>query len=410
MNLTASCKAKVSDFGFDLVAIAPAGPSPDHERYVQWLEAGYAGEMGYLATHTDLKADPRELQADAKSIILVGLNYAQPIDPALRADPSRGQIASYALGDDYHDVMRKALIELDGWLGGQVGRSTRGRVFVDSAPLLERSWAMQARMGFIGKNTCLINPDIGSWLFLGGLLAPEVLDYDEPPEWQQSTTNSQQPTANEKRTTHHAPRTTISRHFAGGRIGTCGRCTRCLDVCPTSALVSPYELDARLCISYLTIELRDEIPVELRPQIGNWVFGCDLCQDICPWNRKAPAAHHPRLQPHPDRIAPPLLDLLALDQEAFARRFRGSAVKRAKWEGFMRNVCVAAGNWRDPAALPGLEHHLFESPPLVASHAAWALGELVGCVGRQALENGWGDLMEPVVKSSIEVALTQRLK
>ncbi len=205
MNLTAPLKARARDLGFDLITIAPVGPSPDHERYVRWLEAGYAGEMGYLAKHTDLKVDPRLLLPEAKSVVLVGLNYAQPLDPALHADPSRGQIASYALGDDYHRMMRKTLIELDGWLRGQVGRGTYGRVFVDSAPMLERSWAMHAGMGFIGKNTCLINPGIGSWLFLGGILVPEVLDYDEPPakkgtkrgQNQQSTVNNQQSTKNE---------------------------------------------------------------------------------------------------------------------------------------------------------------------------------------------------------------------
>ena len=376
MNLAISLKAKARDLGFDLVAITPAGPSPDHERYVRWLDAGYAGEMGYLARHTGLKADPRRLLPEAKSVVLVGLDYAQTSDPALRADRSRGQIAAYALGDDYHKLMRKALIELDGWLRAKVGRSRQGRVFVDSAPVLERSWARQAGLGFIGKNTCLINPGVGSWFFLGGLLAPEILDYDLPP-------NPQSPS--------------------------CGACTRCLDVCPTGALVSAHELDARRCISYLTIELRGEIPVELRPQMGNWVFGCDLCQDVCPWNRKAPPARPPRLQPHPDRLARPLLDLLALDQEAFARRFRGSAVKRAKWTGFMRNVCVAAGNWGDPATLPGLERHLFESPPLVAVHAAWALGRLRGASGKKALARAWVEMADLGVKSSIGAALKQAL-
>jgi epoxyqueuosine reductase len=197
----------------------------------------------------------------------------------------------------------------------------------------------------------------------------------------------------------------MSYRFADGRSGTCGNCIRCLDVCPTNALVSPFELDARRCISYLTIELRGEIPVELRSQIGNWVFGCDLCQDVCPWNRKAITTNHPRLQPHLDRIAPLLLDLLALDQDAFADRFRGSAVKRAKWEGFMRNVCVATGNWGDPVALPELERHLFESPPLVASHAAWALGQLRDDAGRSILQRAWERSTEVAVRSSIAQAL-----
>ena len=390
------------------------------------------GRWAISPKHSTLKSDPRQLQPEAQSVIVVGLNYAQLPDPALRADPSRGQIASYALGDDYHRMMRKALIELDGWLRAQVGRSSRGRVFVDSAPMLERSWAMQAGIGFIGKNTCLINPGIGSWLFLGGLIVPEVLIYDEPPveeketrgrgaplrqtqgrllrspaargAEQQATINSQHPTTNEKHKTQY-PTSMTSWHFADGRSGTCGQCVRCLDVCPTGALVSPFELDARRCISYLTIELRNEIPVEYRSQMGNWVFGCDLCQDVCPWNRRAPATRHPRLQPHPDRIAPPLLDLLTLNQEAFADRFRGSAVKRAKWVGFMRNVCVATGNWGDPVALPELERHLYESPAPVASPAAWALGQLRDGAGRSILQRAWERCTDHSVKASIAQAL-----
>lgn len=377
MDLAIALKAKAHDLGFDLAAIAPAGPSPDHTHYERWIAAGYAGAMDYLARHSPAKADPRLLLPAARSLLLVGLNYAAAPHPALRRDPSRGQIAAYALGDDYHDLMRAALIELDGWLRAQSGRPEPGRVFVDSAPVLERAWAQQAGLGFIAKNTCLIHPRLGSWLFLGGLLAPEALAPDPPPlaiaadagpAWQ----------------------------FTGGGVGTCGRCTRCLDICPTAAFVAPGRLDARRCISYLTIELRGEIPPALRPQIGNWVFGCDLCQDVCPWNRNAAPARHPRLQPHADRLAPPLLDLLALDQAAFSARFRGSAVKRAKWTGFMRNVCVAAGNWGDPAALPALRHHLHSGPPLVAQHAAWALAQLRGAAGRQTLIRAAAEEQGPV--------------
>ncbi|MCO6452355.1 MAG: DUF1730 domain-containing protein [Caldilineales bacterium] len=379
-------KAKAIDLGFDLAAIAPIGPSPDYERYARWIEAGYAGEMGYLVRHAPLKADPRLLLPAAQSLILVALNYAHPVDAALRADPSRGQIAAYALGNDYHDIMRAALIELDGWLRAQTGRSTHGRAFVDSAPVLERSWAMQAGLGFIGKNACLINPGQGSFFFLGGLLVPEALAYDEPPE-ELPVSGSRLKVETDVISTFDLQPSPANPawQFADDRIGTCGACTRCLDICPTGALVSPWELDARLCISYLTIELRGAIPLELRPRLGNWVFGCDLCQDVCPWNRDAPPASHPRLQPEPDRLAPPLLELLALDRDSFARRFRGSAVKRAKWEGFMRNVCVAAGNWGDPAAAELLTFHLNESPEPIASHAAWALAQLRGDAGRPAL-------------------------
>ena len=392
MTLTSALKAKARDLGFDLVAIAPAGPGPDYDRYLRWVEAGYAGEMGYLARHAPLKADPRSLLPDARSLVMVGLSYAWPVDPALRADPSRGQIAAYALGDDYHHVMRQRLIELDEWLRNQTGRSTPGRACVDSAPLLERSWAMQASLGFIGKNTCLIHPGLGSWLFLGALLVPEALEYDEAPRM----INQGQWT-----TTALHPQSTIRNPQS--KILTCGRCTRCLDACPTGAFVSAYTLDARRCISYLTIELRGEIPLALRPLMGNWVFGCDLCQDVCPWNRRVPASSPHRLL----ASSPPLLDLLTLDRDAFAQRFDHSPVLRARWEGFMRNVCVAAGNWGDPAAAPALTHHLRQSPPLVASHAAWALGQLRDGAGKKALSQAQRQVAEPVVLAAIAQALNE---
>jgi epoxyqueuosine reductase len=387
MNLSHAVKAQARALGFDLVAIAPAGPSPDWDRYQAWIQRGWAGEMGYLARHLPLKRDVRALAPDARALILVGLNYAHHLDPALLQDPSRGRISLYALGRDYHKIMRKALIELDRWLAAQSGRSTRGRVFVDSAPVLERSWAARAGLGFIGKNTCLIHPRLGSWLFLGGLLVPEALSPDPAPGLER-----------------HA-RPDARWRFADGGMGTCGACTRCLDVCPTDALVAPRQLDARLCISYLTIEQRGPIPPALRPKLGNWVFGCDLCQEVCPWNRKAPPASHPQLQPHPDRIAPPLLDLLALDETGFQRRFAGSPVMRARWRGFMRNVCVAAGNWGDPAAADALAHHLWHSPLLVAEHAAWALARLRQHAGYPHLDDALTRIEDPARQAVIRRAI-----
>ncbi|NOZ72143.1 MAG: DUF1730 domain-containing protein [Chloroflexi bacterium] len=389
-TLTKQIKQKARELGFDLVGIAAVGPAPDLDRYRQWLAAGYAGEMDYLARHTELKADPRQLLAEARSIILVGLNYGQAIVPELRQDPARGQIASYALGSDYHRLMRKSLIVLDQWLAAKTGRASRGRVFVDSAPLLERSWGKQAGLGFIGKNTCLIHPQLGSYFFLGGLLTPERLIYDTPPTLEPTPTAGMGPWW----------------HFREGNSATCGRCTRCLQKCPTGALVEPGLLDARQCISYLTIEFRGEIPQALRSRMGNWVFGCDVCQDVCPWNRRAPTTSHPRLQPHPDRIAPPLLELLALSESDFEQRFRGSAVRRARWQGFMRNVCVAAGNWGDEAALEGLSHHLYHSPPLVANHAAWALARLRGGKGRAVLETALAHSLSPSLRAYVQRTLS----
>ena len=368
MELQRSLKAQARALGFDVVAIAPVGPSPHWEAYQAWVQQGYEGEMAYLARHLPLKRDPRAWFPQARSLILVGLNYAQHLDPALLQDPSRGRISIYALGRDYHKIMRRALIQLDQWLAARTGRHSRGRVFVDSSPVLERAWAERAGIGFIGKNTCLIHPHWGSWLFLGGLLVPEALPFDPPPERHPP-----------------GPHPDWVWHFPQGVTGTCGACTRCLQACPTGAFIAPRQLDARRCLSYLTIELRGPIPEPLRPHLGNWVFGCDLCQDPCPWNRRAQPASHPQLQPHPDRIAPPLLELLAMDEEAFQKRFAGSPVMRAKWAGFLRNVCVAAGNWGDPLAAEALTEHVWHSPPLVAEHAAWALARLRHQAGRKSL-------------------------
>ena len=390
MNLTQVIKEHALELGFDLVAIAAVGPSPDWERYRKWIAAGMGGEMHYLISHALPKQDPRQLLPQARTIILVALNYAQQIDPALQEDPSRGRISLYALGKDYHKIMRKALIRLDRRLAALSGRSSQGRVFVDSAPMLERSWASRAGLGFIGKNTCLIHPREGSWLFLGGLLVPERLSPDPQP-----------------RVLNSPVQPDWQWHFADEHIGTCGACSRCLDVCPTQALQAARQLDARRCISYLTIEQPGPIPQELRPRLGNWVFGCDLCQEVCPWNRKTSLASHPKLQPHPDRIAPPLLDLLAMDEADFRARFAGSPVMRAKWQGFLRNVCVAAGNWGDPATLPLLEWHLWQSPLLVAEHAAWALAQLRGDVGRPVLTRAW-ESIEDDRWELVQRALTDR--
>lgn len=375
--------------GFDLLGITPAGPSPRYAAYRAWLAAGYAGEMAYLHRHDALKVDVRALLPSARSVILVGLNYRQAHIKHRRQDPSRGQIASYALGRDYHTLMRKALIRLDKALAARSGRTTRGRAFVDSAPVLERSWGEQAGLGFVGKNTCLIHPRLGSQFFIGGLLVPELLAYDLPPAALPSAT----PGA--------APRW----RFAGGDTGTCGRCRRCLDACPTRAFVDDYTLDARQCISYLTIEYKGSIPLPLREAMGNWIFGCDICQDVCPWNQRRPAATHPQLQAFRERLAPPLQDLLALSEEDFNKTFQGSALRRTGWQRLMRNICVAAGNWGDPVLAPLLTHHLHKSPPLVAEHAAWALGRLREGAGQAPLQAAQGRTLSPPVQEAIAQAL-----
>lgn len=363
--------------GFDLAGIAPAGPSPDFARFERWLAAGYDGEMAYLARRAVERADPRTLLPEARSVIVLGASYfTHELPAALRTDPSRGLLASYAWGQDYHDVLRPLLFRLDAAIRAASGRTTLGQAYVDSGPVLERSWAQETGLGFIGKNTCLIAPRLGSWLFLAVLLVPEEVAGVTYQARGRKSQVAEPPPLTPAAPLPHSP-----------SLRTCGNCTRCLDVCPTRAFPAPHVLDARRCISYLTIELRGPIPHELRPQMGNWVFGCDLCQVVCPYNRRfAQPSRLAALQPKPEMAAPRLLDLLALDEAGFRQRFRGSPVLRAKRRGLLRNVCVALGNWGDPTAVPGLMEALHDSEPLVRGHAAWALGQIATPASRQALK------------------------
>ncbi|MEJ2210289.1 MAG: tRNA epoxyqueuosine(34) reductase QueG, partial [Anaerolineae bacterium] len=289
----------------------------------------------------------------------------------LRDDASRGVIASYAWGPDYHDLMLPRLEEL----AAVPGQPAAHRAYVDTGPLLERALAAAGGLGFIGRNTNLIHPRLGSWLFLGEIL----MDVDLPPM-------------------------AVSESEAAG---TCGRCTRCLQACPTGAFAAPYVLDARRCISYLTIELKGPIPRELRPLVGNRIFGCDICQEVCPWNRRfaRPSDPPPWPAPPPEAMAPPLLELLALDEEAFRRRFAGSPIRRAKRRGLLRNVAVALGNWGHPAAVPGLVRALGDAEPLVRGHAAWALGRIGTPPARRALAQALPAEGDDWVREEIGAAL-----
>jgi epoxyqueuosine reductase len=342
--------AQAHRLGFDLAGIAPVGPPAGLDRYRAWLEQDYHSEMAYLARPEAVAArgDPARLLPGVRSVVVVGVNYyTGPPPPALGNDPSRGLIARYAWGDDYHDVLVPRLRQLAAWLEAETGKPVAHRAYADTGPLLEREMAARAGLGFVGKNTALIHPRLGSWLFLGELL----LDVD------------------------------IVGGEVVGRESTpaswCGRCTRCLDACPTGALVAPYVLDARRCLSYLTIELKGPIPAGLRPLLGNRIFGCDVCQEVCPWNRRfARPSGEAAFQPRPDSMTPRLLDLMALDDDGFRRRFRGSAVMRAKRRGLLHNVAVALANWGDPAAVPALNRALGDAEPLIREHAAWALSRI----------------------------------
>ena len=347
MTLATRLKQQALALGFDLVGICPARPSAHADFYARWVQAGYAAEMAYLVRRVEERRDPRSLLPNCRSILVVGLNSFLPDEkPTV---PGQGLIARYARRDDYHEPMKRRLLALLNWLATETGRSpaSLGRAYVDTGPLLERELAMRAGLGWMGKNGCLINPRFGSWLLLGELLLEIELQPDEP--------------------------------WATAR---CGTCTRCLDACPTGALVEPHLLDARRCIAYLTIELKGAIPEELRPLLGQRIFGCDLCQEVCPWNRRfSQPGRDPAFQPRPDLISPSLLELMALDENGFRRRFRGSPITRAKRRGLLRNVAVALGNWGDPAALPALAEALSDPEPLVREHAAWALERIGGGEG-----------------------------
>ncbi len=381
-------KRRAIELGFDRVGIAQVDESPTAHAFLRWLERGYAGAMHYLQRDPQRRVDPRVIMPEARSIIVVARNYWVPVaDPALLSDPSRGRISRYAWGRDYHDVLRPRLFALDAFLRELSGRTTYGRAYVDTGPVLERAWAARAGLGFVGKNTCLIVPRLGSWVFLGVLLVPEVLEPDptpvraasDPPVWV----------------------------WPDGTRGTCGRCQRCLSACPTQAFTGPYELDARRCISYLTIEWRGPIPREIRPAMGNWIFGCDQCQEVCPWNRAfARPTEEPAFQAHPERMAPRLLDLLKLGEEAFRERFRKTPLWRARRRGILRNACVAVGNWGDPRALPELRRVLEEEPePLIRGHCAWALGRIGTPAARDVLLRAWEREEDAYVQEEIQEAL-----
>jgi epoxyqueuosine reductase len=337
------------EYGFDLVGVAPAGPAPGAAAFLNWLSAGYAGEMAYLARDPQRRLDPREVLPGTRSVLLVGVSYdtlAIPHD--LLRDPSRGRIARYAWGADYHEVITPRLRALGERL------AALSRAYVDTGPVLERAWAARCGLGFIGNNTCLIHRQRGSFLFLGAVLLGEEIESDADIP------------------THAAP----TRAQAG-----CGRCTRCLVACPTQAFPAPGVLDARRCISYLTIELKGSIPVHLRPLMGNWVFGCDVCQDVCPYVRRYSRATTERAFYPPDieRAAPRLLDLLSLGWVDFNTHYRHTPLARAKRRGLVRNACVAAGNWGNSEALqalPLLTRCLNDEEALVREHAAWAIARI----------------------------------
>ncbi len=350
MDLSERITGRAIELGFDLVGIVPAGLAPHARAYADWIAAGYAGELAYMTRDPERRSDLRRVLPGAQSVIVVGLSYYTiDLPNEVKNDPSRGLISRYAWGVDYHDLMTPRLKELAEFVNGEIAQA---RVYVDTGPVLERDWALSAGLGFIGKNTCLINPQMGSWLFLGVIITTADLTPD-------SSVIPRRRSA--------APRNDMS-------IG-CGTCVRCQIACPTNAFPQPYVLDARRCISYLTIELKGSIPLELRPLLGNRIFGCDICQDVCPWPARfaTPTKERAFFAAEIDRAAPSLIELALLSEEAFKQRFAGTPILRSKRRGLLRNVAVALGNWGSIEAKNALRVLADDPDPIIAEHAQWGL-------------------------------------
>jgi epoxyqueuosine reductase len=349
MQLTSDFKREASRLGFPLAGVAPAvTPGDAVERLKQWLAAGYAGEMDYIGDRLAAYADPNRVLDGARSVVMLASPYrtAEPQE----SRPGQGRVARYAWGEaDYHDVLHDRLQQLAAWLHQQAP-AAKVRGVVDSAPLMEREFAQLAGLGWIGKNTLLLNREQGSYFFLAALLTDVELDCDEP--------------------------------FTADH---CGTCRACLEACPTGAFPAPYVLDATRCISYLTIELRDAIPESLRGGLGDWVFGCDICQEVCPWNRRPPTVDEPTdlqpFQPRDDANPLELLGLFQLTDDQFRQRFRRTPLWRAKRRGLLRNAALVLGNQRHRAALPGLQQAVQCEEPLVAEACAWAIKQIEGPSG-----------------------------
>lgn len=345
MDLKARLKAYAAALGFDLVGVAAAGPTPSADRYAEWVREGRAATMHYLTRPdaVEKRRDVRNLWPAARSVIVVAVNAYAGDPPAPDAEPS-GRVARYAWGEDYHEVIAERLRALLAFLNREAGRPVEGRIYVDTGPVLERAWAVQAGLGWIGRNSMLIHPRLGSWLLLGVLLVDLALEPDEP-----------------------------------FRFDHCGTCTRCLEACPTHCIRPDRTLDAERCLSYLTIERREGIPGDLRPALGDWIFGCDICQEVCPWNRRfARPTADPAFQPRPGIPRLSLEAVLRMDEAAFRARFRRSAIRRAKWRGLVRNALIVAGNLRAEKVRPLLEAWRAHPDPMLREHAAWALRAMEG--------------------------------
>lgn len=363
-------RAEANRLGFPRCGFAPV-EAPPHADFVRsWLADGNAGEMPYIERGLAKRLDPRLISPSVRSVISLAYRYPPaPLPPVGWQQQLRGRIAAYALGADYHTTIGAKLRALADYIG-KLRPGARARIYVDTGPVLEREWASQGGIGWFGKNTNLLHTHDGSCFFLGEILTD--LEFDPDP--------------------------LLRDH--------CGTCTRCLDRCPTGALRPGYGLDARLCISYLTIEHRGIVPAELRAHMGHWIFGCDICQEVCPWNERFNRGHE---APDNQVLLPYLPEILLLTEDAFRRRFHHTAMWRTRRVGLARNAAIALGNTANPAAVPVLREALRHDPaPLVRAHAAWALGAIGNASARQELESARATEADDSVRGEIDAALAVR--
>jgi epoxyqueuosine reductase len=369
-QLTALLKAEAKRLGFQHVGACPAIEPPGLSRFRAWLEAGHAGQMRFLWDRAALYDHPSNVLEGARSIVMMSLNYLTR-NPRLPGS-GQGRVSRYAWGDaDYHDVIHERLRRLQAFLTKLVPEAN-ARGVVDTAPLLEHEFAQLAGLGWIGKNTLLLNKQSGSWFFLAALLTDVELAYDKPYS-----------------------------------LDHCGTCTACLDACPTGALAQPYVLDARRCISYLTIELRDAVPIELRHGISKWLFGCDICQEVCPWNRRTPQTDESPFVPRDDANPVELIPLFELSEEQFRQRFRATPLWRSKRRGILRNAAVVLGNRPIPRAIGALARGVNDEESVVRGAAAWALGQFAEPAARRLLQMRLPIESDEGVRAEIVAALDQ---
>jgi epoxyqueuosine reductase len=373
VSLSDNVKEWALEAGFDLAGIAGVEPLPEAERSAkEWLSAGMAAGMKWITEgRIDLSYAPSLLLSSARSVITLGKYYLPPKeDGASIAAGPRGKIARYAQGQDYHDVFPPRMASFVDRLARELGHRPSTRFFVDSSPLAEKPVAVRSGIAFYGKNGCMLTRGYGSWILLAEIMTDLELEPDMP----------------------------MRRD--------CGRCRICMDRCPTGAIAAPYKVDARLCISYLTIEHKGPIPLELRGKMGNWIFGCDVCQDVCPYNQAARPMDDPAFMPRAGvGPNPALIPLLRLDRQQFKDLFKGSPILRPKRRGFLRNVAVALGNSRDPSAVPALAGALQDEEPLVRSHSAWALGQMCDREAKTALEVALHRETDEAIQEEIRLAL-----